>query len=90
MITTSTVVIYTSIAPRWLAVLGFAVARNYPWEASIPTGASLVFPLWVFLISVYILRDSIRQPSRHPINVAHSHLRRLRTLRTGIRCASLR
>jgi len=26
-----------------------------------------VFQLWVFLISVYILRESIRQPSRHPI-----------------------
>jgi hypothetical protein len=26
----------------------------------------LVFPLWVFLLSVYILRDSIRRPSGHP------------------------
>lgn len=28
MITTSTVVIYTGSAPRWLAVLGFAVVRT--------------------------------------------------------------
>ena len=28
MIATSTVVIYTGVAPRWLAVPGFAVART--------------------------------------------------------------
>jgi hypothetical protein len=67
MITTSTVIIDTGIAPRRSAALGFAVARNYRWDASIPTGGSCVFRLWVFLISVYILRDSIRRPSGHSI-----------------------
>ena len=31
MIATSTVVIYTDIAPRWLAVPGFALTRHYRW-----------------------------------------------------------
>ena len=52
----------SGIVPTALA----ALARTLS-EDSISTGASSVFPLWVFLISVYVPRDSIRQPSRHPI-----------------------
>src|SRR6478672_2573731 len=41
MITTSTVAIYTGIAPRWLAVLGFGLALILCSEASISAGAFL-------------------------------------------------
>ena len=45
----------SGIVPTALA----ALARTLS-EDSISTGASSVFPLWVFLISVYVPRDSIR------------------------------
>ena len=63
MITTSTVAIYTGIAPRWLAVLGFALALVLLFGSFYISWSFLVFPLWIFLISVSILRDSLRQPS---------------------------
>jgi hypothetical protein len=66
MITTSTVAIYTAIAPRWLAALGFALALLLLFGSYYFSWSFLVFPLWVFLISVYILKDSIRRPSGHP------------------------
>jgi hypothetical protein len=66
MITTSTVAIYTGIAPRWLAILGLALALFLLFGSFYISWSFLVFPLWVFLISVYILKDSIRPPSGHP------------------------
>ena len=65
MITTSTVAIYTGIAPRWLAVLGFALALLLLFGSYYFSWSFLVFPLWVFLLSVCILKDSIRRPSGH-------------------------
>jgi len=59
MITTSTVAIYTEIAPRWLAVLGFALALILLFGSFYISWSFLVFPLWVFLLSACILRDSI-------------------------------
>jgi hypothetical protein len=61
MITTSTVAIYTGIAPRWLAVLGFALALLLLFGSYYVSWSFLVFPLWIFLISISLLRDTIRQ-----------------------------
>jgi hypothetical protein len=61
MITTSTVSIYTGIAPRWLAVLGFALALLLLFGSYYVSWSFLVFPLWVFLISISLLRDTIGQ-----------------------------
>jgi hypothetical protein len=66
MITTSTVAIYTGIAPRWLAILGFVLALILLFGSFYISWSFLVFPLWVFLLSAYILTDSIRRPSGHP------------------------
>ena len=66
MITTSTVAIYTGIAPRWLALLGYALSLLLLFGSYYFSWSFLVFPLWVFLLSVYILRDSMRRPSGHP------------------------
>ena len=63
MITTSTVAIYTGIAPRWLAVLGFGLALILLFGSFYMSWSFLVFPLWVFLLSASILKDAIRQPS---------------------------
>ena len=64
MITTSTVAIYTGIAPRWLAVLGLGLALILLVGSFYMSWSFLVFPFWVFLISASILRDS--SSSGHP------------------------
>ena len=61
MVSTSTVVIYTNIAPRWIAIRAPALAMvllvgSYFWTWTI-----VVLPLWVLLISVVILIDNIRK-----------------------------
>src|SRR6478609_4799585 len=60
MIKTSTVAIYTGIAPRWLAILGFALALILLFGSFYISWSFLVFPVWVFLLSASILRDSRR------------------------------
>jgi hypothetical protein len=63
MITTSTVAIYTGIAPRWLAVLGYILALLLLFGSYFFSWSFVVFPLWVFLLSFCILMDNIRRPS---------------------------
>jgi hypothetical protein len=63
MITTSTVAIYTGIAPRWLAVLGYVLALLLLFGSYYFSWSFVVFPLWVFLISLCILLDNLRRPS---------------------------
>ena len=64
MITTSTLAIYTGIAARWIAVLGYALALMLLFGGSVTDWTVLVFPLWVLLMSTYILADDLRRPSR--------------------------
>jgi hypothetical protein len=65
MFTMSTLAIYTGIVPRWLALLGYGLALLLLFGSYYFTYSFVVFPLWVFLISAYILRDSVRRPSEH-------------------------
>src|SRR4029079_6675204 len=51
MITTSTIAIYTGFTPRWLAVLGYALAPVLLFGSYHLTWGFAVFPLWVLLIS---------------------------------------
>jgi hypothetical protein len=60
MISTSTVAIYTRFAPRWLAVTGFALALVLLLGSYYISWSFIVFPIWVFMISVSILIDNIR------------------------------
>lgn len=60
MITTSTVALYTAIAPRWIAFIGLALALVLLFGSFYLSWSFLVFPLWVFLLSASILRDSVR------------------------------
>jgi hypothetical protein len=65
IMSTSTIVLRTSILPRWVAFSGFACAAvllvaitTWPWIA-------LLFPFWMFVISLRILLSEfgiIRQP----------------------------
>lgn len=70
MISTSTVVIYTAIAPRWIAVLGLIMALALLLGSYFVSWSFIVLPLWVLLISVSILIDNFRHPSQGRPGVA--------------------
>jgi hypothetical protein len=61
MITTSTVVIYTDIAPRWMAYIGYLLALVLLLGSYYFSWSFAVLPVWVFLISVHILMDNLRK-----------------------------
>ena len=61
MITTSTIALYTAIAPRWLAILGYVLAVPLLFGSYFFDWSFAVFPLWVFLLSVSILADNLRR-----------------------------
>jgi hypothetical protein len=61
MITTSTLAIYIRFAPRWLALLGYLLALLLLFGSHQIRWSFLLFPLWVFAISLYILWDNLRR-----------------------------
>ncbi len=68
MITTSTVAIYTKFAPRWIALLGYGLALIVLVGSYYIGWSFIVFPLWVLLLSTYILIDNLRRQGRQPNN----------------------
>ena len=64
MITTSTLAVYTRIAPRWLAFFGYFMAVSLLFSSYYLAWSFIVFPLWVLVTSVYILIDNIWRTSR--------------------------
>ncbi|MCI0506147.1 MAG: hypothetical protein L0Z73_08550 [Gammaproteobacteria bacterium] len=63
MISASTVAIRTKIFPRWMAFLGYALALLLLLSVGYLFWMPLVFPLWVLLISVYILFANLEPKS---------------------------
>lgn len=63
MIATSTLALRTGFIARWIAWLGYAVALLLLLSSRYIEGILMVFPLWVLLISLYILIDNLRQPA---------------------------
>src|SRR3954471_12701185 len=61
MISTSTVVIRTAIAPRWIAILGFVLACILLIGSYYLSWSISLFPTWVFLLSVQILIYNLRE-----------------------------
>jgi hypothetical protein len=61
MISTSTVVVYTKIAPRWVAFLGFVLALLLLFGSAYFSWIFVAFPFWVFLISGCLLVDKYRR-----------------------------
>ena len=55
MMSTSTVIIYTDIAPRWVAYLGFALALLLLFGSTYFSWVFVAFPFWIFLISACLL-----------------------------------
>jgi hypothetical protein len=61
MLSTSTTLLRTRIAPRWMAFLGIALALVLMASVGTVEWIPLVFPLWVLLISIYILIENLRR-----------------------------
>ncbi len=60
MITTCTLSIRTGIFARWMAFLGYGLALLLLLSIGYLSWVSLVFPLWVLLISVHILLANLK------------------------------
>jgi hypothetical protein len=57
MFTTSTIAVYTGFAPRWMALLGYALSLFLLFGSYYLSWSFAVFPLWVLLLSMYIFLD---------------------------------
>ena len=62
MITTSTIALYTRLTPRWLAIGGYVVALVLLIGSYYIDWSLMVFPFWVLLVSLSILRDDQPAP----------------------------
>ena len=63
MVTASTLAIRTRITARWIGIAGYAAAAILLVCSSYFDWTLFVFPAWVLLVSVYILRDNLRGPA---------------------------
>jgi hypothetical protein len=61
MFSTSTVLLYTGLAPRGIAFLGFALALIIMLGGHYITWSVFILPAWVFLVSAHILIDNLGQ-----------------------------
>jgi hypothetical protein len=64
MISLCTIAVRTGIMPRWMVYLGYALALTLLLTIGLVSWISLVFPLWVLLLSVYILIENYRATSK--------------------------
>jgi hypothetical protein len=60
VISSCTLFLRLNLAPRWMVLLGYALALYLLFSIGYIAWASLVFPLWVLLISVCILIENYR------------------------------
>lgn len=58
MISACTMFVRTGVMPRWMGFLGYALALILLLTLSSFSWVSLVFPAWVFAVSVYILIEN--------------------------------
>jgi len=63
MISTCTLFLRTRVTPRWMALLGYALALLLLVSISRVSWVILAFPLWILLISVQILIENFRRKS---------------------------
>ncbi len=61
MISTCTLGLRTEILPRWMSFLGYGLAALLLLSIGLLPWVSLIFPLWVLLISVHILLTNLSQ-----------------------------
>ena len=63
LMSTSTVVIFTQIAPRWIALLGYGLALLLLFASAHFSWTFVAFPFWILLISMYLLIEEFRGKS---------------------------
>ena len=61
MISSCTLFLRLKLAPRWMVLLGYLLALFLLLSIGFISWISVVFPLWVLLISVYILIENFRR-----------------------------
>lgn len=64
MISIATIWLRTGLMPRWLALATYVLALLLLLVVSLNLWVVLVFPAWVFTISVFILRLNARSPQQ--------------------------
>jgi hypothetical protein len=64
MISIATIWLRTRLMPRWLVMATYVLALLLLLVISLNLWVTLVFPAWVFLISVFILITNARSPQR--------------------------
>ncbi len=64
MMSASTLVLYTKVAPRWLAFAGFGGAFILLLGSDLISWNFAVLPAWVLMISLHILWDNFRLSTR--------------------------
>ena len=57
LISTSTLALYTGMAPRWMALAGYLLAAFLLFGGNYVPWTIVLFPLWILLISVHILLE---------------------------------
>ncbi len=62
MISTCTLSLRTGILPRWMTIVGYVLALFLILSLGFFYWAPLLFPLWVLMISIYILRENLIKP----------------------------
>jgi hypothetical protein len=67
MVSTSTLSMRTRILPRWMTILGIALALVLLLSIGLFEFVLILFPVWVLMISIYILIVNIRRPEAVPM-----------------------
>jgi hypothetical protein len=64
MISLGTIWIRTRLMPRWVVFLTYALALGLLLTISSSLRATLIFPAWVCMVSIYILVANLRDASQ--------------------------
>jgi hypothetical protein len=66
MIVTSTIALRTAVFPPWLVIAGYLIAVVMLLSLSLLQWVVLLFPAWVFVMSLFILNSEIRAARAKP------------------------
>ena len=64
MMSTATIAIRTGILPRWITLLGYGLALLLLLSSHFVGWLGLAFPLWVLIMSTFILIENLHTPTR--------------------------
>jgi hypothetical protein len=61
-ISTATITLRTQVIPRWIGILGYVIAAVLLVSVGLTPWVELLFPAWILLLSIDILRTGLRRP----------------------------